>query len=237
MKISYGISAKAHVDLTDDGLLALEACGGVAIAGKALGLAISRLNGGASGGGGGGGGSAVGRGGGRKLGGGGGGGGARGGGGGSGSAVAAARAAFAGGATATGRIELTQVILGVNVRQPTRGICHVSTRSFSSFGSFGIAPLRAPLPFSFLFFAQGSTQDVKLSLGYDAGARQAYARFKENNWAVRACARAMIGSGFRAFAFFVSCGVLTWRSCRFSCTRTSRGTGTFSTACEGVREG
>jgi hypothetical protein len=193
-QFSYGLSAKAHVDLTEDGLLALEARGGVSVTGRALALAVSRLNGGASASGGsssvssGGGGGK----GGRKV---GGGGAARGGG--SGSAVDAARAAFAGGATATGRVELTQVILGVNVRLFFPATSAACTRIFlrSIWRSFGAHLAHSfshdrtpshPLCIFFSFFPkQGSTQDVKLSLGYDAGARQAYARFKENNWAVR----------------------------------------------------
>jgi hypothetical protein len=109
--------------------------------------------------------------------------------------VDAARAAFAGGATATGRVELTQVILGVNVRATSAlAFLRFLRAIWRSFGahlaliwrSFGSRPLRRPFaPPLFIRRAQGSTQDVKLSLGYDAGARQAYARFKENNWAVR----------------------------------------------------
>jgi hypothetical protein len=105
---------KCHVDLTEDGLLALEARGGVAVTGRSLAVLVGAAS---SSGGGNGGGGAPGRG--RKVGGGGGGGGRSGGGGGAG---ADALRAFAGAAELTGRLELTQVILGFNVRvRETRG--------------------------------------------------------------------------------------------------------------------
>ncbi len=103
--MSYGLAAKCAVALTDDGLLALEARGGVQVAGRALSAAIAAASGAPA--------PARSAAAGRKL----GGGASRGGSSGGGASVASLRAAFAGGAAPSGRVELTQVLLGVNGSQ------------------------------------------------------------------------------------------------------------------------
>jgi len=106
-EFSYGAAAKLHVDVTDDGLLSLDARAAAEVSGRAMGAAVARLSGGGVTSG------TRGPSGGRKL----GGGASNGrGGGGSGSDVAAAARVFTGAVQLTGRVELTQVILGFNVR-------------------------------------------------------------------------------------------------------------------------
>lgn len=125
-ELSYGAAAKLHVDLSDDGLLSLQASGDVTVAGKAVASCVGALSGAPppskSG---------------QRL------GGAKGG---SKGSLTSARREFAAGVSANGRVELVQVLLGVD----------------------------------------GGTQDLKLCLGYDAGAGQPYARIKENHWTLQA---------------------------------------------------
>ena len=157
-EMSYGTAVKLHVDVTDDGLLSLDVRGAAEVTGRSISSAVARLSGGgvASG--------ARGPSGGRKLGGGGGGG--RNGGG--GVDVTAAALQFKDAVQLTGRVELTQVILGFNVRAwpLVRGVANTPLTSASA------------------SYSQGP-QDLKLCLGYDIASKQPYARVKENNWSVR----------------------------------------------------
>ena len=105
-EMSYGVAAKCHVDVSEDGLLAIDARASAEVTGRAFGSAVARMSGGGVVSG------TRGPGGGRKV----GGGGRASGGGGSGSDVAAGAKQFASAVQLTGRVELTQIILGFNVR-------------------------------------------------------------------------------------------------------------------------
>lgn len=121
-EMSYGTAVKLHVDVTDDGLLSLDVRGAAEVTGRSISSAVVRMSGGgvASG--------ARGPSGGRKLGGGGGSG--RNGGG--GVELGAAARQFKDAVQFTGRVELTQVILGFNVRALSLSFCRVRSRKTSS---------------------------------------------------------------------------------------------------------
>ena len=120
-EMSYGLAAKCHVDVSEDGLLAIDARASAEVTGRAFGSAVARMSGGgvASG--------SRGPSGGRKLGGGGGGGRS---GGGSGGDVAAGAKQFISAVQLAGRVELTQIILGFNVRAYLAP--HLDSGGFSS---------------------------------------------------------------------------------------------------------
>ena len=106
-EMSYGVAAKCHVDVSEDGLLAIDARASAEVTGRAFGSAIARMSGGGVPSG------SRGPSGGRKL---GGGGGSNGRGGSSGGDVAAGAKQFVSAVQLAGRVELTQIILGFNVR-------------------------------------------------------------------------------------------------------------------------